>query len=391
MGAWFGVCQKALRAKNVQIKRRTKQVYKILRPSASPIIVLVAGGTGGHVFPAWAVAEELMQKKYRVIWITEKRGASYPKKTPLFHHVYILPFEGLHGSWAQKSARACLWGAGFFYCLFLFARHRPKVVWGFGAYPSVVPLMAAWVLCIPMGIYEADAYAGKANRMLSYFTPHAATAFPSPRNLLCKAPRHTGVCFSSCNITAPLPYPQRLSGDPLNILVLGGSQGSSVWSHVLPQALQTLSPQEQALLAITQQTRPELMASTQNSFRKTLSSFFLTPFIQDIPGALAQSHVVFSRAGAGTLLEAASLGRPLLCVPHPSCAHQRWNGKAIEECGGGWMVLEKDLTPCFLRSLLRDFLAHPTILENAQTAIQQQGTLQGAQKLACFIESCGVS
>ncbi|MGL4824970.1 MAG: UDP-N-acetylglucosamine--N-acetylmuramyl-(pentapeptide) pyrophosphoryl-undecaprenol N-acetylglucosamine transferase, partial [Alphaproteobacteria bacterium] len=356
-------------------------------PIAEPIrVVLAAGGTGGHLFPAEAVARALHPA--RVALFTDERGARFAHGSA-FETVLTLASPSSKGYFGKLF----FLGASFFRSLRFLYGFKPHVVWGFGGLATLPVLLAAWVLRIPRGIHQADRVLGKTNHLLSYLAETLATTFPvwglAPR----QPSKHivhevTGLPVRpNIEAAANTPYPRRTQGEPFHLLVLGGSQGATVWGTVLSMAISLLAPEIQQQLQIVHQCPQGNLEALEKAYQQTHAKVILTPFVEEMAQALVQSHMVFARSGASTLAELSVVGRPCFLVPYPWAMddHQTANAVYIVESAGGWMLPQADLTPEKIAALLSHWISSPEILEKA--AEQMGGCLPsgGAACLAALI------
>jgi UDP-N-acetylglucosamine--N-acetylmuramyl-(pentapeptide) pyrophosphoryl-undecaprenol N-acetylglucosamine transferase len=364
---------------------------------AEPIrVVLAAGGTGGHLFPAEAVARALCPGQ--VTLFTDARGARFAHASA-FEAVVTLSSPHPNGYFRKLL----FLGVAFLRSLRLLSALKPQVVWGFGGFASLPVLLAAWVLRIPRGIHQADRVLGKTNHLLSYVAETLATTFPAWD----QAPRHPSQRIEQTLTGLPVrpdieavrgaPYPKRAEADAshpqtfhlqaFHLLVLGGSQGATFWGKVLPAAISQLPPEVQQQLHIVHQCPQGDLETLESAYQHTQAQVTLTPFIQEMAQELARAHLVLARSGASTLAELATVGRPAFLVPYPWAMddHQTANAAYAVECGGGWMLPQAALTSEKLTALLTHWLASPELLEKASQ--QMLGCLPpgGAARLAALI------
>ncbi|MGL5719665.1 MAG: UDP-N-acetylglucosamine--N-acetylmuramyl-(pentapeptide) pyrophosphoryl-undecaprenol N-acetylglucosamine transferase, partial [Alphaproteobacteria bacterium] len=338
------------------------------KPIAEPIrVVLAAGGTGGHLFPAEAVARALHPA--RVVLLTDERGARFAHGST-FETVLTFASPSSKGYFGKLL----FLGRSFFQSLRFLYAFKPQVVWGFGGLATLPVLLAAWVLRIPRGIHQADRVLGKTNHLLSYLAETLAITFPvwdlAPRQPSSRVAQEiTGLPVRpNIEAVANTPYPRRAQGEPFHLLVLGGSQGATVWGTVLPTAISKLPPEIQKQLQIVHQCPQGNLESLEKAYQQqTQAEVTLTPFVQDMAQALVQSHIVFGRSGASTLAELSVVRRPCFLVPYPWAMddHQTTNAAYIVESGGGWMFPQADLTPEKIAALLNHWISSPEILEKA--------------------------
>jgi UDP-N-acetylglucosamine--N-acetylmuramyl-(pentapeptide) pyrophosphoryl-undecaprenol N-acetylglucosamine transferase len=314
-------------------------------------IVLAAGGTGGHVFPAVAVATELEKMGYTTEFFTDVRGEKYLKnqKYKIINSASPNSFKAL--------GKLVL---GFFESLAELAFDRPKVVVGFGGYPSFPPLLAAKVLFIKTVLHEQNAVQGLANRVLA----KVATKVANTGN-----PVRPDIKFT--------PYPAK--SDKLNILITGGSQGAKLFADIIPKALSHFAGK----LNIVHQAAPDVA----EEYKKLGIDAVVQPFFDDMPKRLEWAHLVICRAGASTIAEAAVSGRPAIFIPLKIAAddHQRKNAESVVAHGGGSLILEDNFNAKTLASLLEDLT-----YEKLQAAAEQIAKLakpRAAKDLADLIVS----
>ncbi|MGL5784310.1 MAG: UDP-N-acetylglucosamine--N-acetylmuramyl-(pentapeptide) pyrophosphoryl-undecaprenol N-acetylglucosamine transferase [Alphaproteobacteria bacterium] len=349
-------------------------------------VVLAAGGTGGHLFPAEAVARALHPAQ--VTLLTDERGARFAHGSA-FEAVLTLASQYPKGYFGKLLFLGC----SFFRSLRLLYALKPHVVWGFGGFATLPVLLAAWILRIPRGIHQADRVLGKTNYLLSYLAQTLAITFPVWK----RAPRQPSRYISqkitglpvrpNIEAVAGAPYPKRAQGDPFHLLVLGGSQGATFWGAILPVAISQLAPEMQQQLQILHQCPQRELESLEKAYQQTHAKVTLTPFVEEVAKALVQSHVVFARSGASTLAELSVVGRPCFLVPYPWAMddHQTANAAYIVECGGGWMLPQEDLTSEKIADFLNRWVCSPKILEKASQQMVACLPPKGADHLAALI------
>src|SRR3984893_6426251 len=280
--------------------------------TTSPLILLAAGGTGGHLFPAEALGVELIRRGYRVRLATDSRALRYGG---LFSRDTI-----------DVVPSATVPAAGVAVSLNLMRRLRPAAVVGFGGYPTLPPLLAARLLGVPGIIHEANAVLGRANRFLSRRVAAIATSLPG---VLDRDPQLSG---KTTTVGTPMRPPILAAAavkfvspepaGPLRLLVVGGSQGARVMADIVPGAIERLEPALWNRLVLTQQGREEDMARVRAVYDRLKINAELAPFFSDLPARLASSHLVISRSGAGTVAELGAIGRPSILVPLPGAIDQ---------------------------------------------------------------------
>jgi UDP-N-acetylglucosamine--N-acetylmuramyl-(pentapeptide) pyrophosphoryl-undecaprenol N-acetylglucosamine transferase len=349
--------------------------------------VLAAGGTGGHRFPAEALAGELVAHGRRVHLLSDARTAVFaPHLAGVDVH---LVRAGRLGGGPIRNAYACAeLAAGAVQAGRLLRRLSPAAVIGFGGYPSVPTMLAAAYLGLPTVIHEQNAVLGRANRLLAARMRHLATGFPATKGLRradSSRAIYTGNPVRQAVLAAgEAGYLPPRPGGTIELLVLGGSQGARVFSQILPPALAALPAPLRAALRVSQQARPEDLAAAARGYAEAGIAAELDSFFADVPRRLAQAQLVICRAGASTVAELAASGRPALLVPYPFAAddHQTANARAFAEAGGGWAVAEADLEPVSLAGRLERLFADPAPLTAAAQRAFSFGRRDAARRLA---------
>ena len=360
-----------------------------------PLIMLAAGGTGGHIFPAEALAEALLQSGYRVVLVTDTRFADYNRGSGegIFGQIplYYIQAGTLGGGLMKKIKNSFAILRGIFQARRLMKELKPAAVVGFGGYPSFPTMIAATQKKLPTIIHEQNSVLGKANRVLGAKVHRIATAYPEVRGLPQGAEKKivlTGnPVRAAIRALAYVPYPELKTDGQMRILVLGGSQGASVFSEVIPAALKELPEAQRARIRIDQQCRPEQLDSTREAYKKLQMQVDLASFFNDVPARLAAAHVVISRAGASTVAELMASARPSILVPLPTAAdnHQMHNAQALEALGGCWVMPQDGFTPTALASRLEAFLNLPASLAKASRQLRKESERPAAEELARLV------
>ena len=332
--------------------------------ASRPLIALAAGGTGGHVFPALAVAELLQARGMDTLMLTDGRGARLMQG----HNPRILaaasPFQG--GMLRRLTAMVKLSG-GFVSALALLLRRRPAAMIGFGGYPSFAPMLAARIAGIPSLLHEQNGVLGRANRLLARLAGHLATSWPETAGI--PAGQHTKVTgmpvrqafFDSPEIadgTAGHPNSDAVPDDSIRLTIIGGSLGAAVFANLVPDALAKLDATTQHRLHVTQQCRAEQLDQLTARYAKLGITADIRSFFDDMPAVLAASHLVISRAGASSVAELAAAGRAALLVPFAGAMddHQTANARTFEATGGGICLAEAELSATILSDHLSRLL-----------------------------------
>jgi UDP-N-acetylglucosamine--N-acetylmuramyl-(pentapeptide) pyrophosphoryl-undecaprenol N-acetylglucosamine transferase len=355
--------------------------------SSARAILLAAGGTGGHLFPAAALATALARRGAEVELATDSRalkfGADFPARA-----IHAFPSATTTEAGALAKARASLTlGAGLAAAALKLSRIKPRAVVGFGGYPTVPPLLAAWLLRIPTILHEQNAVMGRANHFLSPRVNLVACGFPGLKGVDHAKARLTGnpVRLSVLSAAA-VPYPEYV-GQRLNLLVTGGSQGARVMADIVPAALALMSPDERQWIRLTQQARGEDSARVAAACARMNFPVEITEFFPDLPARIAAAHLVIGRAGASTVSELAVIGRASVLVPFPHALDQDQaaNAAALAKSGGAIVVPQTEFTPERLAAILRDALAAPAKLEAAAAAAKSIGVPDAAERLADLV------
>ncbi len=351
-------------------------------------VALAAGGTGGHVFPAEALASQLRERGIEPVLFTDRRGVSFGGEMQVRH----VRGGGIAGqsAWGRMKSITAL-GAGLAQAAWALRLLSPRAVVGFGSYASVPTVMAASLLGIPTILHEQNAILGRANRLLARRASRIATAFEAvamvPKGSEDKVIR-TGMpvrpAFARLRERA---YQAPEATGTIRLLVLGGSQGARVFGEVLPAAVDRLTARVRARLAITQQCRPEALDAVREAYRRIGIGAELGTFFDDIPARLAATHLLVARAGASTIAEITTLGCPAVLVPYPFAAddHQTANARALAEPGGGWLMPQETLTPEALSARLEDLFARPAKLAAAAAVAHGLGVERAAARLADLV------
>ena len=318
--------------------------------TTAPLILLAAGGTGGHLFPAEALGVELMRRGLRVRLATDSRALRYGG---LFSKdmIDVVPSETLRGRTPWSLARTgIMLAAGTAVALNLMHKLKPAAVVGFGGYPTVPPLLAARLFGIPGIIHDANAVLGRANRFLSSRVDAIATSLPGVLDrdpaLAAKTTTVGTPMRPAILAAAAVKYAAPDPAGPFRLLVVGGSQGARVMADIVPGAIERLEPSLRNRLVLTQQVREEDMARVRAVYDRLEIKAELAPFFSDLPAKLASHHLVVSRSGAGTVAELGAIGRPSILVPLPGAIDQDQfaNAGVLSQAGGGLRIPQAEFT-----------------------------------------------
>lgn len=357
-------------------------------------IVLSAGGTGGHLFPAQALASELARRGKHIVVMTDRRGRNY---TSAFPDAIIETVPA--ATFADRSIGARLMApfeifAGVVMAFAKLRRIRPVAVVGFGGYPSLPVMLAAWLGNFPTAILAPDTVLGRVNRLLADHMRVVAATFPFAR-FAPKDPSKT--VFTGTPVRpeviarAASPYEAPRADGPLHLLVFGGSQGAHILSEVVPTAIALLPDAMRARLSIVQQCRAEDLDAVRNAYAACGVLAELASFFTDMPARMAQAHLVIARSGASTLCELAVIGRPAIFIPLPSATddHQTSNADVFANAGAAWRVAQRELTPQSLAQMLSEIFVQPAELANRAAATRQFAKPDAASRLADLVEKLG--
>jgi len=355
-------------------------------------VIIAAGGTGGHLFPARALAEELLGRGRAVVAVTDRRGgdiASGFSGMP----VHRLRASALSGrGLAGKLSGAVDLLIGTLEARSLLRRLRPCAVVGFGGYPTVPPLYAAQRLGIRTVIHEQNAVLGRANRLLAGRVDLIATSFEATAGLDPSAASRavmTGNPVRSDIAALHQGAYRAPNGDGrLRVLVFGGSQGARILSQVVPAALESLPAGARQLFVLVQQCRPEDVDAVSATYERLGVTAEIAPFFNDMAERLETAQLVICRAGASTIAELSAAGRPALLVPYRFATddHQSANARAAEADGAGWLMPEQAFTADALAARLEALVACPRQLVEAAAAAHRRGRPAAARALADAVE-----
>jgi UDP-N-acetylglucosamine--N-acetylmuramyl-(pentapeptide) pyrophosphoryl-undecaprenol N-acetylglucosamine transferase len=355
------------------------------------LVALAAGGTGGHVFPAQALAAELAQRGYRLVLITDRRGGAFGGFLSGIE-TYRIRAAGVAG---KHLAALLLSGpnlaVGTVQARHLLKRLNPAVVIGFGGYASVPTMLAATFGGLRTAIHEQNAILGRANRLLASKADRVATSFVVSEGLPADAAgkvTHTGMPVRpAVAAMRASPYPGLAGDGPIELLVLGGSQGAQVFSDVVPEAVGRLANGLRRRLRVAQQCRCEDLEGARRRYADLSVEADLAAFFDDVPERLAQAHLLVARAGASTVAEITAVGRPAILVPYSFAVddHQTANAHAMDEVGAGWLMPQEAFAPETLAARLSALFELPATLEKTAASARAAGRADAAARLADMI------
>jgi UDP-N-acetylglucosamine--N-acetylmuramyl-(pentapeptide) pyrophosphoryl-undecaprenol N-acetylglucosamine transferase len=352
--------------------------------------VLAAGGTGGHLFPAQALASELVRRGRRVVVMTDGRGHNFGKAFP-GAEIATVPAATFAGR--SPLGRIAAFGTIAMGVAAAFGKLRqlkPRAVVGFGGYPSLPVMIAASFARVPSLLHEQNAVPGRVNRLLARRVKAIAATFPFAR----LAPKSRRIVFTG-NPVRPeaqalrmTPYHAPDAGGPIRLLVFGGSQGARALSEMIPQALGLLPQALRERLEVTQQGREEDLPMVEAALKVAGIKAETGKFFGDLPARMASAHLVIARSGASTLSELCVIGRPAILIPYPSAMddHQTANAAVMERAGAAWVLRQSALDPSKLAHMLKDIFSHPVQLSEHAAAAKALGRADAASRLADLAE-----
>lgn len=360
------------------------------KPMGGPLLLIAAGGTGGHMFPAQALAEEMLKRGWRVTLSTDARGARYTGGFPkdvVIREVTSATFA--RGGPLAKLATPLRIGQGVIAALRQMRAERPAVVVGFGGYPSIPALAAAWALNLPRMIHEQNGVLGRVNRL---FAPRvdlvACGIWPTdlPRGLI---GQHTGNPVRAAVLeregAAYIP-----PGDyPMNLVVFGGSQGARVISDIVPGAVARLPDSLRRWLRITHQARDEDAPRVRAAYDAAGVAAEIAPFFPDLPRLIAEAQLIICRSGASSVADISVIGRPAILIPFAAAAadHQTANARGLVEADAAMMLPEAGLDSASLSGHIAAILSDPARATSMALAAYGQGIPDATLRLAALVEA----
>ncbi|WP_375452666.1 undecaprenyldiphospho-muramoylpentapeptide beta-N-acetylglucosaminyltransferase [uncultured Devosia sp.] len=353
--------------------------------------VLMAGGTGGHLFPAMALAQELGRRGHVIVLMTDHRVATYGADFPA-REIHVVPAAtpSLRNPFLFVAAGLKIVG-GVAVAFGKLGKIQPDAVIGFGGYPTFPPFVAARLRGIPGILHEQNAVLGRANRALSRFADLLAMSFPKTKfaDALMLDKRMTGnPVRDRVRAMAGTPFPDLDGQGPIRLVIFGGSQGARALADLVPPAIALLPEAVRHRLQVVQQCRAEDLDRVAEAYRLAKVNVELAPFFDDLPERMARAHLVIGRSGASTIAELCVLGRPAILVPLPGSidADQKNNAMVMETAGAGWIAEQDTLSPLSLGTRLTTLLTDPDALRVAASAARGLGQPLAVEKLADLAE-----
>jgi UDP-N-acetylglucosamine--N-acetylmuramyl-(pentapeptide) pyrophosphoryl-undecaprenol N-acetylglucosamine transferase len=356
------------------------------------IAVVAAGGTGGHLFPAQALAEALIARGWRIVLASDERAAAFAESFPAEERIGLSARTFRRGDPVSMAQAGIAIVRGVMQARAAFTRLDPAVVIGFGGYPSVPGLLAGITQRRPTLLHEQNAVMGRANRRLAGHVNAVACAFP----VLLKAPgrvAENAVVVGNpvrpdIRALADLPYVPPADGGPIRILVTGGSQGARLLSELMPEAIAKLPEELRVRLKVQQQTRKESMDGARRIYANAMVEAEIAPFFRDMAGRLKDAHLVIGRSGAGSVCEFAVAGKPAILVPLAIALDddQGQNARVMAEAGGAEIARESQLTVDAMAGALQKLLTNPERLARMAAGARSIAKPDAAERLADLVE-----
>ncbi len=357
------------------------------------LVLLAAGGTGGHLFPAEALAVALQKRGATIDLATDARAAHFQFPA---REVHLVPSATVRGSNALLLARTgALLALGTAKAWTLIGRIRPAVVVGFGGYPTVPPVLAASLRGLPTVLHEQNAVMGRANRLLAARVTAIATGFPTLARLDARLKAKTVFTGNPVRpqvvAAAATPFAAPEKNAPFRLVVFGGSQGARVMAEIVPAALEKLGSVLRARLSVVQQARPEDLGGVRRTYARIGVDAECAPFFPDLPVRVAAAHLIVSRSGASTVAELSTIGRPAILVPLPNALDQDQlaNAGVLEAAGGAIRIAQPDFTPDRLAAEITGLAGDPARLAHMAAAAKSAGTVDAAERLADLVMKVG--
>lgn len=359
------------------------------RTQGSPLLMLAAGGTGGHVYPAQAVAEEMLRRGWNIVLWTDARGRKladgFPSEVTILD---VIASTFSRGSVLSRVTFPVATAVGVASCYLSIKKLKPTVVFGFGGYPAFPPVCAAWLAGIPRLIHEQNNVLGKANWILASRVNLVASGIggidlpPGARSVTTGTPVRSQVIANS-----NLPFESPVEG-PVDLFVSGGSQGANVMDSVVPSAVIALPDELRARIRVVHQARSANIPEVLETYRRHGISCEVRSFFKDFPRRIADAHVVVSRAGASSISEIATIGRPSILIPFAGAAndHQSANALQMERAGAAITIEEANASPSMIASTLVSIVLNPDLSKSMAGAAKTLSSHSAVGKLSDAIE-----
>jgi UDP-N-acetylglucosamine--N-acetylmuramyl-(pentapeptide) pyrophosphoryl-undecaprenol N-acetylglucosamine transferase len=355
----------------------------------APLLVIAAGGTGGHMFPAQALAEAMIARGWRVKLSTDARGARYAGGFPSAVRVEeVASATFARGGVLAKLVTPFRIAGGILGAVFAMLRDRPAGVVGFGGYPTIPALSAAWLLRVPRMIHEQNGVLGTVNRLFARRVDALAcgtwpTALPAG-----VVAEHTGNPVRASVVTEAGTVYRAPDGGMIDLLVIGGSQGARILSEVVPAAILSLPEPLRARVRVAHQAREEDLAAVTAAYANGCVAAEVRPFFDDVPHRMAAAQLVIARAGASSVAEISAIGRPAILVPYAAATadHQTANARGLAEAGGAVVIPESALAPETLSAQIAAVLADPEAATKMADNARAVGRPDATERLVAMVE-----
>ncbi|WP_417243105.1 undecaprenyldiphospho-muramoylpentapeptide beta-N-acetylglucosaminyltransferase [Celeribacter sp.] len=354
----------------------------------APLLVIAAGGTGGHMFPAQALAEVMLARGWRVKLSTDARGARYTGAFPAAVEIEQMPSATFaRGGIVAKLKVPFKIAGGVVAAMRKFRRDRPAVVVGFGGYPAIPAVAAATLMKLPRMIHEQNGVLGRVNKAFATRVDHVACGtWPTdlPEGV-------TGVHVGNpvrASVLDKAAAPYIAPGDyPMEILVIGGSQGARITSDVVPAAIAALSDVIKSNLRVSQQARPEDVERVEAFYAQNGIGADIKTFFDDIPKRMSEAQLVIARAGASTVADISVIGRPAILVPFAAATgdHQTANARGLVDAGAAIMIPESQLTAATLSEQIALVMGNANGAAQMAQAALSVGRPHAAEDLADMV------
>ena len=353
--------------------------------------ILAAGGTGGHIFPALAVAEKLIADGHEALLYTDKRGQAMVEGK--IDYQLIISSSPFNGGLLRRVYGLCLLTLGLLQSIFYIIVARPKAIMGFGGYPSFAPVFAGRLLRRPCYLHEQNAVMGRANRLLARQCKQIALTFDKTKNL----PLEADTIITGLPVRAPFfaTAPYKADKKRLHLVIIGGSLGARIFAEIIPEAVQLLDKDIKAKLHITQQARPEQIAALREAYETANIRADIASFYHDVASLYDECDLIISRSGASSVSEIAASGRASILVPFALAMddHQTGNAQILEHAGAALILAEADLSAQKLSTALTHILSSEDRRTKMAQKARQVASPEASHALASLLlaPSIGVS
>ena len=365
-------------------------------PGVTKSVVIAAGGTGGHLFPAQALAEELGRRGYHLTLVTDKRGQEYAKSFPDASIVEVSAATFANRSIVGRLVAAVSIIVGIMEATWKLFRLKPGVVVGFGGYPSLPAVVGCILLRKPCCLHEQNSVLGRVNKRLAPFVTKIASTFPDLRGLSKDLQSRVVITGNpvrdNVRKRAASAYAAPTGESEINVLVFGGSQGASVFSDIVPHAIAKLPDELRGRICVVQQCRDPEIGEVEQIYRSHGISADVRSFFDDLPAKIEDAHLVLCRAGASTVTELAAIGRPCILVPLPGAMddHQTFNAAFLADQGAGWLMKQPDFEVDRLVRLMQQLFLDPARLSAAAQKAASLGKPSATELLADLVGELAV-